>query len=72
MNYRFDFGEKINEIIYPNPTAAVNPAAVFFNPPASMGRKPSFAPSIAPFANEYPNPGNGTVAPFLASLTRGS
>jgi hypothetical protein len=65
VNHRFDFGEKIRDMIYPNTTATVNPAAVFFNPPDSMGKNPSFAPSIAPLARLYPKPGRGTVLRFL-------
>ena len=63
--HRTDLGLKTSAIKYPHPIATVIP-------PVTASRRFSFAPSIAPFAREYPNPGNGTRAPVCARFTRGS
>ena len=69
---RTDLGLKTSAIKYPHPIATVIPPAAALIPPVTASRRFSFAPSIAPFAREYPNPGNGTRAPVCARFTRGS
>ena len=70
--HRTDLGLKTSAIKYPHPIATVIPPAAALIPPVTASRRFSFAPSIAPFAREYPNPGNGTRAPVCARFTRGS
>ena len=65
--HRIDFGLNTSATMYPQAIAAVIPPAAALIPPRTASKKPSFAPSIAPFASVYPNPGSGTFAPLCAN-----